>query len=113
MMQNTGQLVEDINFQRCDLAHYLGRLEQLVFGDRFAAVAAGGVQVDTFDQLHVVQQRVERHEIGETDTMTFGYLKQRFPKDIRVGCVGRTLTATRLSLTSGVNKCFFTVTMMS
>lgn len=75
MVQDSGQLVQDVDLQRCDLAHDLGGLEQLVLGDWFAAMATGGVQVDAFDQFHVVQQRVEGHEIGEADAMPFGDLK--------------------------------------
>lgn len=53
-MNGTRQLEKNIDFQRSDLAHRLCRLEQFVFGDGFRSVATGGIQVDPFDELHVV-----------------------------------------------------------
>lgn len=74
LMNRARQLIEDINFQRGDLAHRLGRVEQFVLGDRFRPAAGRGVQVDALDQLHVVQQRVEGHKVGKAHPVAFGYL---------------------------------------
>lgn len=73
-MQDAGQLVQDVDLQRRDLAHDLRGEQQLIFGDRFGAMAASGVEVDAFDQFHVVQQRIEGHEIRKAHLVSFGNL---------------------------------------
>lgn len=75
LVQNSRQLVQDVDLQRCDLAHDLRGQQQFVLGDGFAAMATGGAQIDALNELHVVQQRIEGHEIGEADAMTLGHLE--------------------------------------
>lgn len=75
-MNCTGKLEENVNLKRRDLAHRLSRLKQIIFGDRFHSVIASCVQINSFDEFHVVQKRTERHEIWETNFVSFGHLQE-------------------------------------
>lgn len=77
-MNSPGQLEQNVDLQRRDLRHCLGGVQELVFRDRLEAVSVGGVEVHSLDKLHVVEQRAERHEVGETDFVAFGHLKKTF-----------------------------------
>jgi len=73
-MDGTCQMVEDVDLQRRDLAHRLGGVEDLILGDHIRATSFGGVQVDLFDQFHVIQQRGKCDEIREAHFVTLSDL---------------------------------------
>lgn len=108
----TGELEQNVDLQRCDLRHSLCRMQQLVLCDRLETVVAGCIQVDTLDELDVVEKRAERHEVGKANFVSFGDLKTKLLQLPHI-IFSEELTWTRLSLTSGVSKCFFTVSMIS
>lgn len=74
LMDGASQVEKDVDLQRRDLAHRLGGEEDLILGDHIRATALGGVQVDLFDQFHVVQQRGKCDEIREAHFVTLSYL---------------------------------------
>lgn len=49
------------------MTHELGGGKELFFGYFLVSVPVGGIEVNPFDEFHVVQKRVERHKVGETD----------------------------------------------
>lgn len=75
-MNCTGELEENVDLQRCNLRHCLRRVKQFFLGDGLESVAAGRVQVDTLDELHVVQQRAEGHEIRKRHFVPLSHLNQ-------------------------------------
>lgn len=78
-MDGSGQLEQDVDLERGDLRHGLGGVQELVFRDGLQAVSTRGVEVNSFDELHVVEKRAERHEVREADLMALGHLKIFFP----------------------------------
>lgn len=74
LVNNAGQLEQDVHLERRHLAHHLGRVEQLVLRDRLHSVAIGGIQVDALDQLHVIQQRIKGHKVGVANLVSLRYL---------------------------------------
>lgn len=40
------------------------------FRDFLISVTVGRIQIDTFDKFHIIQERVERHEVWKTDLTT-------------------------------------------
>ena len=74
LMDDAGQLEQDVDLERRNLAHRLGGVQQLVLGNWFRPVAAGRVQVNAFDQLHVVEQRVKCHKVGKAYPVPLGNL---------------------------------------
>lgn len=76
-MDCTGELEQNVDLQRCDLRHCLCRMQQFVLCDRLKTVVAGCVQVDTLDELDIVEKRAERHEVGKANFVSFGDLKTK------------------------------------
>lgn len=74
-MDSAGQLEQDVDLERGDLRHGLGGVQELVFRDRLEAASMGGIEVNSFDEFHVVEKRAERHEVWEADLVAFGHLK--------------------------------------
>lgn len=78
-MDSAGQLEQDVDFKWRNLRHCLGGVQEFVFRDRLQAVSVGGVEVNSFDQLHVVEERAERHKVWEADFVALGHLQKYFP----------------------------------
>lgn len=74
-MNGACQLKQNVDLERCNLRHRLGRVKKLVFCDRFETISSSCVQVNSLDELHVVEKRAESHEVGKADFVTCGYLK--------------------------------------
>lgn len=82
------------------------------FGDLLVSVAIGRVKVDPLNELHIVQQRIERHEIRKADLPP----RLASARDLRIQRIPfhpvlnyieqpqQPLTATKLSLTSLVSR---------
>lgn len=74
-MDDTGQLEENLHLQRRHLAHDLRRVEQLILCYWLQPITIRGVQVEPLHQLHVIEQRVEGHEIRVANLVPLCYLK--------------------------------------
>lgn len=75
-MDGTGELEQNVDLEWWDLRHRLCGVQQLVLGDWLQPASAGSVQVNSFDEFHVVKERAERHEVRKADFVSFGYLKR-------------------------------------
>jgi diaminopimelate decarboxylase len=46
------------------------KVKRHTFRDLAISISIRGIQINSLDQLHVVQQRVKRHEEGKADSVT-------------------------------------------
>lgn len=76
LMNSAGELEQNINFHWRDLRHRLGRVEKIIFCYWLEAVSAGCVQVNSFDQFHVVEEGTESHEVRKAYFVSCGHLKE-------------------------------------
>lgn len=65
MMNRGAKCVQYVDFERRDLTHHLSGVQKFLLRDFMCFRTVSRVQVNSLDQLHVVQKRVESHEVGE------------------------------------------------
>lgn len=73
-MNCTGELKENFNLKRRYLRHCLGGLKQIIFCYGLKAIIARCIKINSLDEFHVVEERAERHEVGETNFVPLGDL---------------------------------------
>lgn len=56
-------------------------MKKLVLCDRLEAVSTSCVQVNSLDQLHVVEQGAERHEVRKADFVSLCHLQDEALSD--------------------------------
>lgn len=76
LMNGTGELIENVDFKWCNLRHRLSRVKELILSYWLRAASSGCIQVDSLDQLHVVEERAERHEVRKTHFVSFRHLQK-------------------------------------